>query len=83
MSKIIFLNMHELYSNGMCLMPPPNGIFTRFQLSGCGHTGQGLITIGGLAKTQEACERVYLDANEAGHLYEDDYTAGSQPDHIQ
>ena len=28
-SQMIVLNMHELNSNGMCLVPPPNGILTR------------------------------------------------------
>ena len=53
------------------------------QLSGC---GQGLIrpTIGGTVKPRRPVKWWTLDANEPGHLSEDDDdTAGSQPDRMQ
>ena len=28
-SYMIFLNMYEFYPSGMCLLPAPNGTFTR------------------------------------------------------
>ena len=52
----------------------------RLQLSGC---GQRLITVDGKTSPRRPVEASTLDANKLGHLSEDDYTAGSQPDVMQ
>ena len=77
--------MYEVYSNGMCLVPPTNGTLqyrnrNRLQLSGC---GQILVTVDNTASPKRLAEASTLDANNPGHLSEDDYTAGSQPDLMQ
>ena len=73
--------MYEVYCHGMCLVPPSNGAFkipnrNRLQRSGC---GQRLTTVGDTASPSRHAEASPLDANQHGHLSEDDYTAGSQP----
>ena len=52
----------------------------RLQLSGC---GQRLITVDGTTSPMTPVEASTLDANKPGHLSEDDYTAGYQPDVMQ
>ena len=52
----------------------------RLQLSGC---GQRLITVDDTTSPKRHAEASTLDANKPGHLSEDDYTAGSQPDLMQ
>ena len=52
----------------------------RLQLSGC---GQRLITVDGTTSPRRPVESSTLDANKPGHLSDDDYTAGSQPDVMQ
>ena len=49
----------------------------RLKLSGC---GQRLITVDNTTSPKRPAEASTLDANKPGHLSEDDYTAGSQPD---
>ena len=52
----------------------------RLQLSGC---GQRLITGDDTTSPKRHAEASTLDANTPGHLSEEDYTAGSQPDLMQ
>ena len=52
----------------------------RFQQSG---GGQRLTTIDDTASPRRPEEASILDANEPGYFFEDDYTAGSQPDLMQ
>ncbi len=52
----------------------------RLQLSEC---GQRLITVDYTTSPNRHAEASNLDANKPGHLSEDDYTAGSQPDLMQ
>ena len=52
----------------------------RLQVSGC---VQRLITVDGTTSPRRPVEASTLDVNKPGHLSEDDYTAGSQPDVMQ
>ena len=52
----------------------------RLQLSGC---GQRLITVDDTTSRKRPAEASTLDANKPGHVSEDDFTAGSQPDLMQ
>ena len=55
-------------------------ISNRLQLSAC---GKRLITVDNTTSPKRPAEASTLDANTPGHLSEDDYTAGSQPDLMQ
>ena len=52
----------------------------RLQLSGC---GQRLITVDNTTNPKRPADASTLDAYKPGHLSEDDYTTGSQPDLMQ
>ena len=77
--------MYEVYSNGMCLVPSPNGTFTRPKQEQVAtvRVWAETITVDGTTSPRRPVEASTLDANKPGHLSEDDYTAGSQPDVMQ
>ena len=72
---MIFLNMHELYSSGMCLVPLPNGTFIRRKLEQVICQGVGMYWLLLVAQQNtEPAEAGIWDDNEPGHLSENDET---------